>query len=123
MLKKAVYLARKHDIPFDREIYYDFLCHDNIYLVYSDNQLTVVQDPTPERINEISLNEFFEKMAYGEMIIGEIYIHRRGIGLIEYLGDGIGKGYWKGAEFDSFMIPDMDNWRLATIEERKELRK
>lgn len=123
MLKKAVYLARKHDIPFDREIYYDFLCHDNIYLIYSENQLTVVQDPTPERIHESSLNELFEQLTYGEMIAGEIYIHRRGIGLIEYLGDGIGKGYWKGAEFDSFMIPDKDNWRLATIEERKELRK
>lgn len=122
MLKEAVSRARKNDIPYDREVYYDFLCHESSYLIYSENQLTVVHDPTPERIHEASLNELFEQLTYDEMIAGEIYIHRRGVGLIEYLGDGIGKGFWKGAEFDSFMIPDKDNWRLATIEERKILK-
>lgn len=118
MLKEAVSRARRNDIPFDREMYYDFLCHDNNYLVYSDNQLTVVQDPTPEKIHEISLNDLFEQLAYGDMIVGEIYIHLKGIGIIEYLGDGTGKGSWKGAEFESFMIPDKANWRLATTVER-----
>ncbi|QBQ41108.1 hypothetical protein E2P86_08045 [Sphingobacterium psychroaquaticum] len=68
MLKEVITRLRKNSIPFDREIHYDFLCHDNSYLVF-DEEAKVVQDPTPNHSIEVDLNTFFEILLYNDQEI------------------------------------------------------
>lgn len=63
MLKEALHRLIKNDMPFDKEIHYDFLSHENTYLVLNNGVFKVVQDPTPNHSIEVSLNYLFELIA------------------------------------------------------------
>ncbi|GEM_PF-1245506 len=60
MLSELITRARKNNIPYDREINYDFHSHGHSYLVLKDGELTLLEDPSEKHGEEISLNGFFE---------------------------------------------------------------
>lgn len=60
MLKEAISRFHRNKLPFDKEMPYDFLCHDNTYLVF-DGVFKLVEDPTPGHSIEVSLNDLFER--------------------------------------------------------------
>ena len=60
MLGEVISRARKNNIPYDKDMYYDFHSHGHVYLVHQQGQLTLVEDPSEKHGEEISLNGFFE---------------------------------------------------------------
>ncbi|MVZ67408.1 hypothetical protein GQF61_16255 [Sphingobacterium sp. DK4209] len=60
MLDEVITRARKNNIPYDKEMYYDFHAHGHDHLVHQQGQLTLVEDPTPNHSKEGSLNDLFE---------------------------------------------------------------
>ena len=60
MLSELITRARKNNIPYDREINYEFHSHGHSYLVLKDGELTLLEDPSEKHGEEISLNGFFE---------------------------------------------------------------
>lgn len=60
MLGEVISRARKNNIPYDKDMYYDFHSHGHVYLVHQQGQLTLVEDPSEKHVEEISLNGFFE---------------------------------------------------------------
>ena len=60
MLGEVIIRARKNNIPYDKEMKYDFHSHGHVYLVHQQGQLTLVEDPSEKHGEEISLNKFFE---------------------------------------------------------------
>jgi len=84
MLSELITRARKNNIPYDKEMKYDFHSHGHSYLVFKDGELTLLEDPTPSHYKETSLNYFFELYLAKEVIkpkhqIGKWYKHKFGI--------------------------------------------
>lgn len=60
MLGEVISRARKNNIPYDKDMYYDFHSHGHVYLVHQQGQFTLVEDPIPNHSKEGSLNDLFE---------------------------------------------------------------
>ncbi|SEG75517.1 hypothetical protein [Sphingobacterium lactis] len=60
MLGEVISRARKNNIPYDKDMYYDFHSHGHVYLVFQQGQLTLIEDPSGPQEDEVWLNYFFE---------------------------------------------------------------
>lgn len=89
MLGEVISRARKNNIPYDKEMKYDFHSHGHSYLVFKDGELTLLEDPTPSHYKETSLNYFFELYLAKEVIKPK---HQ------------IGKWYKGNVDFDSLVF-------------------
>jgi len=83
MLGEVITRARKNNIPYDKEMKYDFHSHGHSYLVLKDGELTLLEDPSEKHGEEISLNGFFELYFSKEEVkskhqIGKWYKHKFG---------------------------------------------
>lgn len=83
MLGEVISRARKNNIPYDKDMYYDFHSHGHVYLVHQQGQLTLVEDPSEKHGEEISLNGFFElylskEEVKKELEVGKWYKHPNG---------------------------------------------
>lgn len=74
MLGEVISRARKNNIPYDKDMYYDFHSHGHVYLVHQQGQLTLVEDPTPNHSKEGSLNDLFELYFSKEEVKKELEI-------------------------------------------------
>lgn len=74
MLSEIITRARKNNIPYDRELKYDFHSHGHSYLVLKDGELTLLEDPSEKHGEEISLNGFFELYLAKEEVKKELEV-------------------------------------------------
>ena len=74
MLGEVISRARKNNIPYDKDMYYDFHSHGLSYLVLKDRELTLLEDPSEKHGEEISLNGFFELYLSKEEVKKELEV-------------------------------------------------
>ncbi|MGM1427931.1 hypothetical protein ACS126_01645 [Sphingobacterium lactis] len=74
MLSELITRARKNNIPYDKEMQYDFHSHGHSYLVLKDGELTLLEDPLPKHNVEVSLNDLFELYLSKEEVKKELDI-------------------------------------------------
>jgi len=84
MLGEVISRARKNNIPYDKEMKYDFHSHGHSYLVFKYGELTLLEDPLPKHNVEVSLNDLFELYLSKEEgkpkhQIGKWYKHKFGM--------------------------------------------
>ena len=134
MLSELITRARKNNIPYDKEMKYDFHSHGHSYLVFKDGELTLLEDPSENYEDEISLNGFFELYLSKEEVKKEIEVGKWYISVINniiyYGGEDKIYGLFRSADQWINKIEDMyDNfqcfvnafnnnlWREATPQE------
>lgn len=112
MLGEVISRARKNNIPYDKDMYYDFHSHGHVYLVHQQGQLTLVEDPSENHNVEVSLNDLFELYLSKEEIesrhqIGKWYKHEYGsifcVTSINESGSLYGYGFLKDGSWFSFI--------------------
>lgn len=134
MLGEVISRARKNNLPYDKEMKYDFHSHGHSYLVFKDGELTLLEDPSENYEDEISLNGFFELYLSKEEFKKEIEVGKWYISVINniiyYGGEDKIYGLFRSADQWINKIEDMyDNfqcfvnafnnnlWREATPQE------
>lgn len=102
MLGEVISRARKNNLPYDKEMKYDFHSHGHSYLVFKDGELTLLEDPSENHNAEVSLNDLFELYLSKEEVKKELEVGKwykswndsyNGYDLSYYTGTGTDYGF------------------------------